>query len=454
MTDPTWTNVSVLALLQGEDTDDPVSLIVSRTRQDVLEAIDDGWNGPPFDPVHFARMQGIPVVPNESVIDARTLAMPDGSTRIEFNPNRPKARVRFSIAHEIVHTLFPDYADQVRHRHSREEMKGDDWQLEMLCNVGAAEIVMPIGSIPSDGQGKPSIKMVLDLRDQLGASPEALVLRLVHLTQFPCLAFSASRIEQGPNTGRYRIDYSVPSRSWSHSTLSTGEILETDDVISECTAIGYTASGVSRFISDKAPLAAECVGVSPYPPATTVRSIGFLFDEKPAEPLLSYVIGNALEPRGTGIKILAHVVNDKAKTWGGRGVATAIRNRWPHVHEEFKDAAEKRDVKLGKTIPHQADQDLWILDMVAQAGYKNPKLRYGTLQLCLNQLRDFAIEIQASVHMPRIGTGAAGANWSVIEEQIETTLCEAGIAVTVYDLPRRSVTSKDKESQGQATLEF
>ena len=319
-----WTNPSVRALLQTASTHDPVTLIIDSTRQAVLNAMDNGWHGPPFDPVEFARLQGISVVPNESVIDARTLPLSDGSLRIEFNPNRPQARVRFSIAHEIAHTFFPDCAEQVRHRHSREEMARDDWQLEMLCNIGAAEIAMPIGSIPANGKDRPGIDLVVELRQTLGASPEALVLRLVNLTDFPCLAFSCSKIEDGPNTGRYRVDYSVPSRTWSRERLQAGQILERDDAISECTAIGYTAHATGTLLPDESSLQIECIGVSPYPTATIPRAVGFVFDEKPAGSLLHTVIGDATEPRGSGRKILAHVVNDKAKTWGGNGIARAI----------------------------------------------------------------------------------------------------------------------------------
>ena len=41
----------------------------------------------------------------------------------------------------------------------------------------------------------------------------------------------------------------------------------------------------------------------------------------------------------------------------------------------------------------------------------------------------------ASLHMPRIGTGHAGGSWAVIEDLIRSTCCDAGLPVTVYDLP-------------------
>jgi hypothetical protein len=36
--------------------------------------------------------------------------------------------------------------------------------------------------------------------------------------------------------------------------------------------------------------------------------------------------------------------------------------------------------------------------------------------------------------MPRIGCGLAGGKWEEIEPIIKNTLCEKGVAVTIYDL--------------------
>ena len=44
-----------------------------------------------------------------------------------------------------------------------------------------------------------------------------------------------------------------------------------------------------------------------------------------------------------------------------------------------------------------------------------------------------ALEIEASVHMPRIGCGLAGGTWGKIEPILERTLIKAGVEVTVYD---------------------
>ena len=138
-----WTHPSIHALAGQRD---PVAVITERARNVVERATQDGWSGPPFDPFQLAERLGITVTPREDLLDARILAEAAGRFHIEYNPLRPKARVRYSLAHEIAHTLFPDCAKETRHRLKASTLRGDDWQLELLCNLGAAEILMPRGS--------------------------------------------------------------------------------------------------------------------------------------------------------------------------------------------------------------------------------------------------------------------------------------------------------------------
>ena len=140
MQDIKWTNSSVLRFANGRN---PIDAIEHTARNQVLVAMDAGWQGPPFSPIALAGIKGIPVEANADVRDARTVAI-EGTLRIQFNPTQPRERVRFSIAHEVAHTLFADAADKDRHRGG--DGSRDNWQLEMLCNIAAAEFVMPVGS--------------------------------------------------------------------------------------------------------------------------------------------------------------------------------------------------------------------------------------------------------------------------------------------------------------------
>src|SRR4051794_13165242 len=114
-----WSNPSVVRFAKG---DDPLVAMSEKVRETVARALDLGWSGPPFDPIALAQLLGITVIPREDIRDARIVVDEKHGYRVEFNPTRPVARVRYSVAHEIAHTFFPDCADRVRHRAARHEV--------------------------------------------------------------------------------------------------------------------------------------------------------------------------------------------------------------------------------------------------------------------------------------------------------------------------------------------
>lgn len=201
-----WTNASVLRFAGNRD---PVEAIEEAARAEVLAALDAGWKGPPFNPIALADIRGIPVEANADVRDARTVTAGD-RLWIQFNPTQPRERVRFSIAHEVAHTLFDDAAEADRHRGG--DGSPDDWQLEMLCNIAAAEFVMPVGSLGAIDQVRPIEELMTDRR-RFDVSAEAYLLRVCKVASEQVLVVFASASDEG--IPRYRIDYAVPSRGWS-----------------------------------------------------------------------------------------------------------------------------------------------------------------------------------------------------------------------------------------------
>ena len=71
-----WTNPSVIALAQGAD---PVTAIQATARQTVVDAVERGWDGPPYDPFYLAEMLDISVLPSDDVVDARTVPVSGGA---------------------------------------------------------------------------------------------------------------------------------------------------------------------------------------------------------------------------------------------------------------------------------------------------------------------------------------------------------------------------------------
>lgn len=431
-----WTNKSVALL--GRDVN-PIDAVVARARQVTLEAIADGWSGPPFDPVELALRLGIAVEPREGITDARTIPVSDGGLKIEFNPNRPRGRIRYSIAHEIAHSFFPDCSEQIRHRADKSEIAGDDWQLEMLCNIAAAELVMPIGSFPDLRTKKVSIDDLMLIRKEYDVSTEALLLRFIRLTQTPCALFAASRSESGGYKDRYRIDYAVASSSWTRG-IPLGQHLRDGSLLSECTAIGFTAKGEEVWPGESR-FHVECVGTPPFPGKVYPRVLGLVTDPDESgasAKCIRELIGDALSPRGNGPKIVAHIVNDRSLTWGG-GFAKQVALRYSAAQIDFRQWCHGLgNHKLGNTHFFGDPANIVIASMVAQQGFgasSTPRIRYPSLEQCLATVRARAQASSASIHMPRIGCGIAGGKWEVVSELIDHELLRHGISVTVYDLP-------------------
>lgn len=427
-----WTNRSVLQLAKDED---PIATIERRARELVLQARDAGWQGPPFNPIAIADLLKIPVEANADTVDALTIATEAG-LRIQFNPTQARERVRFSIAHEIAHTLFPDVADAVRHRSG--PTSGDDWQLEMLCNIAAAEFVMPIGSLEAR-ERLPSIEQLMVERRRFDVSAEAFLIRVTKSADEPIVMFCASPLSTNGSITGYRVDYTVGSKSAPLFRLS-GTTVPKGSAVYSCTAIGYTDKQVEHWLSQDG-LTVECVGIPGYPGSTYPRVCGLIrFEESQANrELMRFVHGDVLDPRNAGMSVICQMVNDQARTWGG-GVSRNAARKYPTAHHDFAAwiISIPRANRLGKVHFAQVGKSIFLASLVSQAGFgpsPSPRIRYAALEQCLECVSEFASERSATVHMPRIGAGESGGSWDTVEEIVRDTIVGAGVSVTVYDLP-------------------
>lgn len=447
---PVWTNASVKRLAGDAD---PVEAMQQRARRMVLEAQEHGWSGPPFDPFELAALLKLKVAPRSDIPDARTVPLSDGGLEIEYNPNRPAARVRFSLAHEIAHTLFPDCAETIRNRSKADLAASDEWQLETLCNIGAAELLMPVGSLPNSAVSKIGIDQVLELRAKFDVSTEAILLRLARVTDSPCAVFAASRVEEGKDAGRYRIDYARLAGGFT-ARLPAGALLPASTVLAECTAIGFTAKRSEAWPQVGSTVRVEALGIPPFPGRVFPRVVGVLVNPTSpdsARPKIEYLSGDATAPRGQGRKIIAQVVNDRTPRWGA-GFALAIARKYPEAQSEFIAWAglDRNNLKLGKChVTPIGDGTVEVYHIVAQHGYgpsKQPRIRYEALETGLAEVGAHALRVGATVHMPRIGCGEAGGTWGVVEELISEHLLHQHVRVTVYDLPNKKAVSVTKEN--------
>ncbi len=155
---------------------------------------------------------------------------------------------------------------------------------------------------------------------------------------------------------------------------------------------------------------------------------------------INYIKGDATRPQIEGNKIIAHVCNDIGR-WG-KGFVVALSNRSPEPEQAFhRWFAERQnnDYALGAVQFVQIERDLWVANMIGQhkiAGKGNqgvPPVRYEAIGRALAQVGEKANELQASVHMPRIGCGLAGGKWELIEPLITQHLSQRDVQVVIYD---------------------
>jgi O-acetyl-ADP-ribose deacetylase (regulator of RNase III) len=151
-------------------------------------------------------------------------------------------------------------------------------------------------------------------------------------------------------------------------------------------------------------------------------------------PEIKYLKGDATRPVTPGPKIICHICNDIG-AWGA-GFVVAISKRWSAPEDNYRRLT---GMQLGLVQIVPVEVDISVANMVAQHGVTRmgyddadePPIRYGALRACLAQVNDIAYRTNATLHMPRIGCGLAGGEWSEVQKIIEDV---ASVDVYVYDL--------------------
>ncbi|MGI8333700.1 macro domain-containing protein [Actinomadura scrupuli] len=152
-----------------------------------------------------------------------------------------------------------------------------------------------------------------------------------------------------------------------------------------------------------------------------------------------YIRGDATSPQAKGVKVVAHVCNDRGG-WG-KGFVLAVSRRWSEPEAAYRSwyrGRARNDFGLGAIQLVQVEPYIWVANMIGQHGTKTSRsngapIRYDAVDQCLQALAGRVVELGASVHMPRIGCGLSGGTWDRIEPLISHRLGERDIPVTVYD---------------------
>ena len=119
---------------------DPIEAILWHAR---LLTIESGLNGPPYPPAAYAHLRKVKeIIHRPMEVEGRLLPCPGGFT-IELRQDRSHERMNFTCAHELGHTFFYEAVPSIKYRIINSSEPHHDKEEEMLCNIAAAELLMP-----------------------------------------------------------------------------------------------------------------------------------------------------------------------------------------------------------------------------------------------------------------------------------------------------------------------
>ncbi len=181
-----WLHPGIRVLLREDGTtSNPIEATRRRARQLVDHALKVGWEGPPFDMELLASLSDLRVDYVDTLGPGRDASCIPGA--ILLSRRSPEKRMRYSIAHEIVHQFVPDADDaETLGRLSPSEQSKAREEVELLCQIGAAELLMPGQSFaPALGSETPTFSAVESLAERFDVSIEAAARRAVDLSTTP-----------------------------------------------------------------------------------------------------------------------------------------------------------------------------------------------------------------------------------------------------------------------------
>jgi hypothetical protein len=190
-----------------------------KCRAMVAHAKTFGWSGPPFDPTDLASIFDVRVEFTDEQFGSEGRIFPrNGDVVIECSSTTAPERQRFTICHELAHTCFPDVFEFVRAQDGDPDSDPGHKKFENLCDIGAAELLMPHSEFLSDlHTGQMCLSQMDVLRNRYVASIEATLKRMMDMTPHPCAAvfLTDETFKQFPGrTGQLRVKWMWKSSSF------------------------------------------------------------------------------------------------------------------------------------------------------------------------------------------------------------------------------------------------
>lgn len=130
---------------------------------------------------------------------------------------------------------------------------------------------------------------------------------------------------------------------------------------------------------------------------------------------------------------ICHITND-CGGWGAGFVVAVTKAFGNGPESSYRCWSREEDFRLGKIQIVPVNNDISVVNMIAQTGFISAKnqhpLHLKALRQCLKQVYMAVKGTNITVHMPRIGCGLAGGTWNEIEPIIEATMT---VDTYVYD---------------------
>lgn len=148
-----------------------------------------------------------------------------------------------------------------------------------------------------------------------------------------------------------------------------------------------------------------------------------------------YVTGNMLD---AGVDAVVNPVNCDGVM--GKGLALAVKERWPEVFGTYRWACERGQLKVGRVLTVQRPVlprggPRYVIMFPTKDQWRRPAqldyIRDG-LEALRVELQDLDID---SVAVPALGCGLGGLHWDDVKPLIEAALGDldlVGVDVTVY----------------------
>jgi hypothetical protein len=249
----------------------PEDAILSEARRVVEYARSLGWSGPPFDLRQLASILGLRDRAVAGMVQDALIRPGHGGNGFEilWNPGVAATRRNFTFGHEITHTFFPDCASSIQYRgplHTCDPKK----PVEVLCDVGAAELLLPRVEFGDHvNELGVSLTTLDSLRQTYVASREAVARRMVALALVPCaVAFVTCRLSPRELEAsrqltltaadrprpKYRIDMMFGSGTFGAERLPSHKSVPDDSCVYRAAAAATSvvdgiADGVERWPS-------------------------------------------------------------------------------------------------------------------------------------------------------------------------------------------------------------